>query len=140
MRRLRALLCDEGGTVSFHLDFGKSDQGFVRIAGGYSTRLRVVCQRCLELLEFGLERPIEVAVVSGAEVSGRLPASVEPLMLEEDDRLHLAGFIEDEILLGLPIAPVHDEGQCRVLAVPDEGDAAASHPFAVLRNLKIGND
>lgn len=140
MRRLRELLYDESGTVTFHLDFEMSEQGFVRIAGGYSTCLRVVCQRCLEPLEFGLERPIEVAAVPAAEVSGRLPASVEPLTLEEDDRLHLAGFIEDEILLGLPIAPMHEEGQCRVLARPEEGDPDASHPFAVLRNLKIGND
>src|SRR5690606_36829026 len=53
MRRLRELLYDESGTVTFHLDFEMSEQGFVRIAGGYSTCLRVVCQRCLEPLEIG---------------------------------------------------------------------------------------
>ncbi len=42
--------------------------------------------------------------------------------------------VEDELILALPIAPVHAEGECR--AARDAGAGGVESPFGVLASLK----
>jgi uncharacterized protein len=127
MRRLADLLLERAGTVTFRLEFSLNEQGSVRIEGEYATTLAVLCQRCLEPLELDVAGPIDVIL------DDLLPALV-------DDRLHVSGFVEDEVLLGLPLAPMHGAGQCPANIRSGQADAAEAGPFAVLAELKTAKD
>jgi len=136
MPRLRETLRDDSGTVEFRLKFRRDEQGLVRIQGEFSTSLRTICQRCLEPLELKLAGVINVTPVGAATGLQSVPVEPEPLMLSEGG-IHLPGFIEDEVLLALPIAPMHGAGECaqRPGARPDARQRA--RPFAVLKGLNI---
>ena len=136
--RLASQLQDRGSTIEFWLEFGKTDQGLVRIRGEYSTQLTLACQRCLEPLHLRIANAIDLVMVPGAVEAGKLPEEVEPLTLAED-QIHLASFIEDEVLLGLPMAPRHERGQCpQWIEQEKETEPARNRPFAVLKDYRPG--
>lgn len=137
MPRLRELLQDDSGAVEFRVDFRRERQGLVRIVGEFSTSLRVVCQRCLEPFAFDVAGAIDVVPVASGEDARELPAGAEPLALN-DGRLHLPAFIEDEVLLGLPLAPVHAREDCAGRRPAARPVALRQTPFAALRDLNIG--
>lgn len=133
--RLSALVCAPSGDVDFTVTGAKDEQGdsFLEVAASCTLVLR--CQRCLQAMSW----PIDVA--------GRLllvPPG-QPLPdddLEEDafDPIHadsalaLLPLIEEEILLGLPFAPRHE--QCD--APLPLGGAVKKSPFSVLQGMKTG--
>jgi uncharacterized protein len=137
MPRLREVLRDDTGVVDFRMTFRRDDQGSVRVLGEFSTSLCLACQRCLEPLTLALTGTIDVTPVTGDDgTPGSAPAGTEPLMLSEG-RIHLPGFIEDEVLLALPIAPMHEGGECAAREDAEPGRERHAGPFATLRNLNI---
>jgi len=136
MPRLREALSDDSGTVEFRLNFSRDDQGLVRILGEFSTSLSTVCQRCLGPLQLSLAGAINAAPVAADEGEEAMPTEAEPLVMSEG-RIHLPGFIEDEVMLALPIAPVHDEGKCRRSAGAGPDPAPRARPFEALKDMNI---
>ena len=94
----------------------------------------LVCQRCLERFDFALVRQSRLLLVGPG---GELPDVGE----EDPDTEAIAAaavadvvdLVEQEVLLGLPLAPMH-AGTCGP-ALPQPGPEVES-PFAVLRSLK----
>lgn len=95
-----------------------------RIAGGceagrpvlslwVAVDVRLVCQRCLEPYQQHLELRNVLPIARNAEELLRWEAD-DPLLdaLVAEERLDLAALVEDEILLSLPLAPRHPEGEC----------------------------
>ena len=96
-----------------------------RIEGGYDARQRPVirciingyldlaCQRCLGPIKFAVDTDQQLVVVPN---EASMPAPED----EEDGvdfiiaapRFDLLALVEDEIILNLPLAPRHAEGQC----------------------------
>lgn len=141
MSRLAALLVDDRGTVSLTLAFSLAEHGAVRVSGDYATQLRLVCQRCLEPVTVSLADTIEVGIVF-TEAARQLPGPVETLVLTEETMV-LTDFIEDEILLGMPIAPKHEHQTAPAGCCADEQIAqpeqAEPNPFHVLKTLQLGD-
>ena len=136
MTRLAQLLTDSRGAVELRLVFCRTENGLTRITGSYETALQLACQRCLEPVTVKLEETIDVGITfEGA--AAELPASAEPLALAQDS-LSLADFIEEEILLGLPISPMHALQECAAGERATPRESPASNPFHVLRQLKSG--
>ncbi len=140
MGRLVRSLCDAQGRVDVELHFDRDAQRIPFVQGRVQARLTMICQRCLEPMEVRIERDLLLALVrSEAEVE-RLPAKYEPLLITPAP-MAVAGIVEDELLLALPIVPLHAAGEpCRVRTPyrlgDDDGVAQARHPFAVLGRLK----
>ena len=141
MGRLAALLADDRGTVRLELAFSLAERGVVRISGDYATQLRLICQRCLEPVTVSLVDTINVGIVFTA-TARQLPGPVETLALTQDTMV-LTDFIEDEILLGMPIAPKHEHHtapeSCRADEQIAEPEQAEPNPFHVLKTLQLGN-
>lgn len=135
MTRLAAALDDDSGAIRLELEFARVESGVVRIRGSYEAELLVVCQRCLEPFAMRLSRAIDVGVASDPAALKRLPQGLEPLMLGRET-MALADFIEDEILLGLPLAPMHRPEECAA-AGQDEEPAVRENPFLALKELNI---
>ncbi len=98
--------------------------------------VKLACQRCLEAFEWPVEVDVRILMVPESE-----PLPDEELEVEDFDaipvgrELNLAELIEDELLLNLPLAPMH--AQC-ALPGPAENSGKQS-PFAALAQLKRGH-
>ena len=71
-----------------------------------------------------------------------LPEIYEPIEFNEFGEIDLLGAVEDELILALPLVPMHSSEHCEVSAheqvfgeLPEEL-AKKPNPFAVLANLK----
>ena len=95
------------------------------------------CQRCLKPLQLPLEATARVALVASEADAARVPGDLEP-MLAPAGRTSIAGLVTEELLLGLPIVPLHEACAAGRAAAP-EHDAPDTHdthrPFARLGEL-----
>ena len=135
LHRLRDILYNDKGSVNFDLQFGKDDRGQVIIRGKFNGTLNLTCQRCMQPMELSIGNRISLAVA--VVDNGEPPAEqYEPITLV-DNQIALETLLEQEILLALPIAPVHDRSKCSGSYLVDKYKARNESPFAVLKNLKI---
>jgi DUF177 domain-containing protein len=123
--------------VVVDLEFERTIHGVRLMHGTIRTTVEAVCQRCLQPVALAVTaRPFVVLQVAGEEsVSG--PEEAETLVVEGP--LSLAELAEDELLLAMPMIPMHEEGACA--APRDQGEAPSKaveipNPFSVLRGLK----
>lgn len=135
MDRLAALLEDRDTVIAFRLSFGRNEAGAIVISGDFSTDITLRCQRCLEALRLHLEKTIRVGGVRNKSEAETLPADLEPMQFE-GNRIPLRELIEEEVLLGLPISPVHKPEECSATEMLEELKETKESPFAVLRDLK----
>jgi uncharacterized protein len=101
--------------------------------------LTLTCQRCLAELELLLETQTEMAFVADEADVGAVPESHDPVLMTAGT-VSLAALVEEELLLAMPIVPVHrDEARCGPSAEAETVDAPASPPtqtpFAALREM-----
>jgi uncharacterized protein len=90
-------------------------------------KLPVLCQRCLEAMQINLNLSFDYLI------SEHLPEEIdendETDWLEPSQHMNLGELVEDELLIAMPIAPVHEEN-C-IKASLQSGEKPS--PFAVLR-------
>jgi len=125
------------GPISVALDFEKQSGGRSVVSGSIRGRIVLDCQRCLEPVSIDLQCDVLLGIVDSETEAELLPDDLEPLVA--GDEVNLIELIEDEMLLALPIVPVHD--QCDPPAVlsgegHDTGLPERENPFAVLASLK----
>lgn len=131
--RLHDLLAEIDGEVTFRLQGYKGDSGESMLHLEVSGTIPLACQRCLEAVPCDLDVDSLLELVpEGTELSQD--------ELEDDTRdflpvakeLDVAEFVEDEILLALPVAPRHEK--CGLPGAADAGERI--NPFAKLSGLK----
>ena len=142
-----ARLAEEAGpqTGECHvvLVFAVNAQGRREIRGHLQAELSLACRRCLEPMLETVESHFLLGMISDEALAGELPASHEPVLVE-NEQLDLLTVVEDELILSLPQVIYHDEQDCRVSAeqlvsnADEASDSASSakNPFAVLSALK----
>ena len=105
-----------------------------------STRLSLVCQRCLGPLDTGVEAQRSFLFVPGEDAAAQLDADSEDDVLALTRALDLRELVEDELLLAVPLVPRHDvcpEPLPLPSAADDDEEAPEPpHPFAALAALK----
>lgn len=91
---------------------------FAREAGSAVAELTMAgaaqlkCQRCLEVLEIPIDSTTRVGLVASEADVGSVPEDLEP-MLAPDGRTSIGEIVEEELLLALPIVPLHEQ-ECAV--------------------------
>ncbi len=116
--------------------------GAVLIAGDVTAEIAVTCQRCLGELVLPVGAELLVAVARSQREAVRLQEDYETIELDRGAQLSLAGLIEDELLLAVPLVPKHeDRRQCDAEALARLealGNAAPRResPFQVLEALR----
>jgi len=129
------LILNRDGTVNYSLAFSKDEKGVVTITGEISARLTVICQRCLNEMQLQLQGPVNIAVIDNQLQMDIVPDSLEPVIAEEH-KLALPRLIAEELLLAMPLAPVHDRTVCPAAGLVGEHAVKKDNPFAVLKSLK----
>jgi len=106
MERLNAIHAQPEGDVQFELDFSTDAMGGRFIRGSAKTKLRLVCQRCLEDYDEEVEIDVNLAPVL-MEGEGKMASSDVEELVTGGKPVELSSLIEDEILLSLPTIPNH---------------------------------
>lgn len=141
MPRLADVIGPQTGVCHVVLTFGIDAQRRHYIEGQAEARVMMPCLRCLHPMPVTLDSSILLGMVTDESLSSRLPREYDPLVVGHDERLDLIPVIEEELLLALPQAIYHEEGECAVSRdelssgeLPDE--QVTTNPFSALAALK----
>jgi len=128
----------DGTHVHAWLEFG-TFEGRATIGVRVDGEVMLACQRCLKPCACAVDETASLAVV--ASETDDVPGGYEPL-LGDAERLSVVEVIEEQVLLGLPLVPMHaSAAECgaaaAALAATGERPAAeeTQKPFANLREL-----
>ena len=125
--------------VLFKLEFSRDNQNqLYNIVGDLETVLPQVCQRCMQPMQQQLSGTIKMAIVSNEAEAENLPAEFEPY-IDKGVAVKLQDFIEDELLLAMPLVSLHKELECPAAEKFKHVETAKKNPFAELKNLKLSN-
>ncbi len=112
------------------------------LALALTTRFPLVCQRCMGALELPVAIEREFRFVASDAIAEKEDDSCEEDLLVQAREFDLAGLIEDELVMALPLIPRHDTcpGAAPMSAADADFDAAnvKPNPFAKLSGLVKG--
>lgn len=91
------------------------------------------CQRCLGELEYPVDIVSRLRLLPADRLDEAEEDDDEMDAIEAETRLDVRALIEEELLLDLPFAPMHQEGECAPTTSDSQQKAS---PFAVLAGLK----
>ena len=117
---------------------GAEDQVWLHLSAQASVPL--TCQRCMAAVSTPLEVDQWYRFVESEEVAMAEDDEAEEDLLVMVPQFDLLALLEDELLMALPLVPMHET--CPVTPVFSAGDAAVEaaeakpNPFAVLGQLK----
>ncbi|NDJ58156.1 23S rRNA accumulation protein YceD [Enterobacteriaceae bacterium 4M9] len=127
--------------VECALSFAIDNQRLAVITGEARVSVTLMCQRCGQPFSHDVHATYCFSPVVTDEQAEALPEAYEPIQVNEFGEIDLLAMVEDEIILSLPVVPVHDSEHCEVSdadmvfgELPDE--AQKPNPFAVLASLK----
>jgi uncharacterized protein len=116
---------------------GSSPEVWLRLSAQAGVSMQ--CQRCLGPVPVPLDVDRWIRFVSGAAEAEALDAELEDDVLELQRHTDLRELIEDELLLALPLVPLHDACPEPLQQAPGDEPAAPParpNPFAALAQLK----
>ena len=128
---------DIDAALSFKID----NQRLVVITGHASVEVTLACQRCNKNFKHIINAQFCFSPVKNSEPAEDLPEGYEPVEVDNYGEIDFLSLIEDELILSLPIVPLHEFEHCEVSEadrvfgqLPEE--AEKPNPFAILASLK----
>jgi uncharacterized protein len=141
--RLRDTLARPNGRAMVEFRFHAAG-AYPALEGSVRARAWLVCQRCLTEFEAALESPVRVAFVPRDSEAGRVPDEYDAVTAP-GGRIALEELIEEELLLALPLVPMHptpSDCALQLAAAVAESEIAepkaanqVQRPFSELREL-----
>ncbi len=136
LRRLSENLWSADGTVSLDLLFTRDRSGSRRVDGEIKATLRVQCQRCMGPMDLEVNSVVRLELLTDPGQPSRMPPEYEPFIVPTESTL-LPELVEDELILALPISPLHPDQECMQPGwITNENNVTKPNPFAVLANIK----
>ncbi len=131
--RLSDVLLEVGGALDVKLEGSRDTDGFSWLMMAVSGTLVLTCQRCLGRLQFPLRVGAHLQLIAkGTDLPDDELENDKFDVLVADEPLSIKDLVEDEVILALPVSPMHENCQ-----VPDVGtNGKALSPFAALAQLK----
>ncbi|HZJ81524.1 MAG TPA: YceD family protein [Guyparkeria sp.] len=105
------------------------------------------CARCREMVVTPVSSTSEVRFVFSDDQAEHVETEAEPVILDREGRLQLLDLLEDELLMAVPLMPVHDQPCAEISAdrpytsgvLEEVGEEERESPFAALAVLKKGS-
>jgi len=108
------------------------------------TKVPLTCQRCLKTVEQALEVDRSFRFVNDEVTADAQDDESEEDLLVLSKDFDLLALVEDELLMALPLVPMHTSCQSEHAPTsPDDSGANADakpSPFAVLATMRLGKD
>lgn len=144
--RLTVGAVDDKGDVSVNVRLYRDAQGLFIVEGNLATAVQLTCQRCLEPVAAELAADMRLWLLRSEEQAARLPDEADYLVLDENGGIDLADALEDELILALPLVPLHESCEGSPVepggATDEPEPEPRPNPFRVLASLKgrTGNE
>ena len=128
--------------VDYRFSFGRDVEGIKIIDGTCSTKVIMICERCLNHVELDTLGEFQLGLAFSDEEAKHLPKRYEPALMDQNGNIDPWELLEDELLLALPMFANHADGECAFKqpeAEVEQVDEVASkkeNPFDVLKQLK----
>jgi uncharacterized protein len=139
LTRLQDALYADEGTLVYVLSGGVNAYGKPVLHCEVKGELSLECQRCMGALKYVVEVSSDVLLakdeVELASYDESTEVSTEAILA--DPHLDVLALVEDEVILALPMSPMHPLVECR--AKP-QLQGRESGPFAVLAALKASDN
>jgi uncharacterized protein len=90
-----------------HVQFSR-DQGFVAADLAVRASVPLTCQRCLKPMRVGVDSRSRVMLIGTEDEADRVPAGIETVLALER-RVSVRDLAEEELLLAVPIVPLHED-------------------------------
>ena len=137
MQRVASQVMTAEGTAKVEVNFGIDAAGIRFLTGRVQCELQLTCQRCLGPMDFVVDTAFSLGLVVDEGHGQQLPSHYEPLILASEPML-MAEIVEDEVLLVLPVAAMHEAPHpCAAVTTREkQPEAKRENPFAVLAQLK----
>ena len=134
--RLQDALFDQSGAITYELAGHADPVGKPTLRLALAGELVLRCQRCLGPVNFRFDAVRNfVLVPAGQALSDPADEADDTEQLHADPKLDVIALIEDEIILGLPMVPGHEDGACAAPSPKAESRRRES-PFNALAALK----
>lgn len=135
----RAVSGDSTSGIAIDLRFENGAEGYPCVGIKLAGQIELECQRCLRPFGFSIDLETRLTILS-SEAQLRQIADPFDAVVMTSHGLDMLTVIEDEILSGLPIAPIHETvADCAALneALPELENHAGklNRPFANLSAL-----
>ncbi len=143
--RLVAELAEPAGHIDYSVVGGPDAQGQPGAQLRLQGTLRLKCERCAEALDFVLEREVRFRFVRSEGEADALPLEGEgdEEVVVGSPSMSLADWVEEEVLLSLPVAPKHEVCNAPAVAwenpevaVAEQSPEERRQPFAALAALR----
>ncbi len=125
MQRIHESLCATDGEIFFEWLFSLDEAQRPMIRGWIKTTLPMICQRCLQPMQWQIDTTISLMILANEAEEDTLPDEVDALILHTTN----------ELILAIPLVPKHEVCPVNEYAISDDSEAE-SHPFAALKLLK----
>ncbi|XXN64609.1 23S rRNA accumulation protein YceD [Enterobacter ludwigii] len=139
--RLAETVVSVDSEVECDMSFAVDNQRLAVLQGTAEVQVTLSCQRCNQSFPRHVHVSYCFSPVSSDDQAEALPEAYEPVDVNDFGEIDLLAVIEDELILALPVVPVHDSEHCEVSdadmvfgQLPPE--AEKPNPFAVLASLK----
>ncbi|CAX59181.1 MULTISPECIES: 23S rRNA accumulation protein YceD [Erwinia] len=127
--------------VECSMSFAIDNQRLAVFNGTAAVSVTLCCQRCNKTFPHQVHVTYCFSPIVTDEQAEALPEAYEPVEVNEFGEIDLLAVVEDEIILALPVVPVHDSEHCEVSEADMvfgklPAEAEKPNPFAVLASLK----
>jgi uncharacterized protein len=119
--RLKSRIAGIGGSVRGAAHFGRQS-GFAVAELSLAGKATLPCQRCMQVMELPIDSTTQVGLIFAEADAAEVPEEFEPVLAREG-RISAGELVEEELLLALPIVPLHEE--MRDCAVPPSASLVA---------------
>ncbi len=120
--RLADRVAEGTGIVTWRIEGTTDAAGRPALEISVSGRVPLECQRCLAVFDMPLDQRTLMLLAKSEADADALDAGSDDEVLVADRALDPVALVEDELLLALPYAPMHAEGEC------ERTDAATGNP------------
>jgi uncharacterized protein len=142
LTRLSEQLSSTEGDVDVVVHCGTDQQGLVYIEGEAHCAVQLQCERCGDAMTMQVSCNFAYTPIRGDDsAQDEIPQRYDVVEKDEHGEVNLRQLVEDELILALPLFPMHDEGQCDPAKVQMswgeiEPEPEKPNPFAILQELK----
>jgi len=138
LERVAPQLATTQGVVNGSVALAR-EQGRIVAEVAVNAQVQLRCQRCLEPMPWTVQSSSRVMLLESEAAVANVPPELETALAPEG-RMRLADLVEEELLLALPAAPRHPDGQCPVQREEKQEEFAqpTQRPFATLGELLKG--
>lgn len=137
LNRLQDLLFSGEGELEYALTGKRGENGKLYLVCAVKGVLQLRCQRCLDVLAYPVSLESELELVEDEQgLTGVVDEDDLTDAIPADLKLDVLALIEDEVLLGLPMAPMHAPGDCKANENLGQAKSGKKNAFSALAALK----